>query len=40
MRNIEQEIKELKDKLYGSSKQQQKEIHKKIEKLRRKNKNI
>jgi len=37
MRDIDQEIKKLKDQLMGASKPRQKEINKKIEKLRRKN---
>lgn len=34
MKNIDEDIKKLKDKLMGSSKQKQKEINKRIAKLR------
>lgn len=40
MRDIDQEIKRLKDQLCGSSKQRQKEINKRIAKLKRKKKSI
>jgi hypothetical protein len=40
MRDTKEEIKRLKDQLNGASKQKQKEINKRIAKLRHQNKNL